>query len=465
MSKLETAEYALVILIMVWQLQVFLRNKKRIYQYSHAIPDQYGISASPVRLTLGIDQIHPEQKVLVADINAYLEACDKGAPDFSLIRDITERHTNIKEETINQTLSVPLYLGLMGTMIGIVVGLWNMSEISQNINSEGAGDAVGDGINILLGGVKIAMIASFTGILFTVLASSLLFIRARAVTEQRKNRLYNFIQSKLMPRVSEEGNQAIQGLQNNLIAFSQHFDQNLTRMESILNNNRQDLEVQRDILTKLDAIDINQFSRANVSILQELLRGTHKLEQFNKYLTNMTNFVGASQTLTDAFNQMLTRTTDIEGVLKNIDTHFDMSAELLLFLKSHFAQLEARGGLIQQALIGVDTVLDDGLNQLKEHVSAKLSAIKEMTTVEQAELSKALEGSREGLSKLGYIETISTKISGYENTRQAQLVAIDHMLKELLKSITEIADTLKEKKKRTIISTLNRVLFKRKDNK
>ncbi len=432
------AEYAIVVLIIALQCLVFLRNWQRINQYHNAIPETYGITEAPARLSVpGAEDKGSPHAELTDGINGYLEASSGGSPDFNLIRDITERHTGVQEEAINQTLSVPLYLGLMGTMIGIVAGLWNMSSVSEAINTTGGGDAIGDGINILLGGVKIAMIASFTGIGFTVLASSLLFNKAHRITEKRKNQFYTFLQKSLMPAINKDANLVIHGLQNNMIAFSQHFEQNLVRMEGILNSNRQDLELQRDILAKLDAIDINQFAKANVQVLQELLRGTHKLEQFNKYLTNMVTFVGASQTLSNAFNQMLNRTADIEGVLKNIDTHFAMSGELMLFLKSHFSQLEARGGLIQQAIIGVDTVLDDGLNQLKEHVSAKLAAIKEMTTLEQAQLSKALEGSKDGLSKLSYLEEIDAEVKKIRLTSPEQY-------KQLLSKFTSLQTKVNE---------------------
>jgi hypothetical protein len=47
---------------------------------------------------------------------------------------------------------------------------------------------------------------------------------------------------------------------------------------------------------------------------------------------------------------------------------------------------------------------------LKAHVEGKLQAIKDMTISEQELLSKSLEGSRDGLSKLGYLELIDSSL-------------------------------------------------------
>ena len=87
--------------------------------------------------------------------------------DFNLIKDIVERNCDSVEEDINQTISIPLYLGLLGTFLGIIMGLLQISGMDYNSTSNGLGEA----ISILLKGVQIAMFASFTGLFLTVLNS------------------------------------------------------------------------------------------------------------------------------------------------------------------------------------------------------------------------------------------------------------------------------------------------------
>jgi len=57
-------------------------------------------------------------------INVYLLRNTGAAADFNLIKDITERNLDAEEEGIGHSIAVPLYLGLMGTMVGIVFLRW-----------------------------------------------------------------------------------------------------------------------------------------------------------------------------------------------------------------------------------------------------------------------------------------------------------------------------------------------------
>src|SRR5690606_28850043 len=68
------------------------------------------------------------EKILFS-VNNYLIRNRGAASDFNLIKDIVERNTDAVEEDINSSIGIPLYLGLMGTMMGIVIGLFNMPDL------------------------------------------------------------------------------------------------------------------------------------------------------------------------------------------------------------------------------------------------------------------------------------------------------------------------------------------------
>jgi hypothetical protein len=59
---------------------------------------------------------------ILFSVNNYLIRNRGASSDFNLIKDIVERNTNAVEEDINISIGIPLYLGLMGTMLGIVIG-------------------------------------------------------------------------------------------------------------------------------------------------------------------------------------------------------------------------------------------------------------------------------------------------------------------------------------------------------
>ena len=66
---------------------------------------------------------------IVGALNAYLEKNKGAASDFNLMRDVVERYTSAEEEQITILQPIPLYLGLMGTMFGIIFGIGALSLI------------------------------------------------------------------------------------------------------------------------------------------------------------------------------------------------------------------------------------------------------------------------------------------------------------------------------------------------
>ena len=98
-------------------------------------------------------------------INNYLIRNKGLASDFSTIKDTVERNCTMLEDEIDTQTPFPLYIGLMCTMLGIIIGIGCI--------------ALGDGgfaafvdkpeqhIGSLMGDVAFAMAASFCGIGFT----------------------------------------------------------------------------------------------------------------------------------------------------------------------------------------------------------------------------------------------------------------------------------------------------------
>lgn len=84
---------------------------------------------------------------ILSSINNYLRRNKGAVADFNLIKDITDRNIDALEEEINTMLPVPLYIGLAGTMGGIIIGLLFMPKAG------GTTFMAGEGIDILIGGV------------------------------------------------------------------------------------------------------------------------------------------------------------------------------------------------------------------------------------------------------------------------------------------------------------------------
>src|SRR6185312_10818498 len=79
-----------------------------------------GVRYAEVSLVTTSVQGSAALKSILESINTYLIRNRSAVADFSLIKDIVERTAATIEEEVNNTISVPLYMGLLGTLLGII---------------------------------------------------------------------------------------------------------------------------------------------------------------------------------------------------------------------------------------------------------------------------------------------------------------------------------------------------------
>lgn len=134
----------LVIVLVCVQFKVFLNNCKLIKEVENLFPlsNTLFVLQNSLKDNALIDDIHETGgnvesikvfKIVSADldknssefrkildsINNYLQKNKGAVSDFMLIKDIVERNCDSKEEEITIQTPIPLYIGLMGTMLGI----------------------------------------------------------------------------------------------------------------------------------------------------------------------------------------------------------------------------------------------------------------------------------------------------------------------------------------------------------
>ena len=88
--------------------------------------DEYSKVEIDDTLQVTLIEIHNNNKILIKikeSINTYLLRNKGAASDFHLIKDIVERNCDAAEDEVATELPMPLYLGLMGTMVGIIIGI------------------------------------------------------------------------------------------------------------------------------------------------------------------------------------------------------------------------------------------------------------------------------------------------------------------------------------------------------
>jgi hypothetical protein len=389
-----------------------------------------------------VSLINPNEKVnLIFDgillaINVYLLRNKGAATDFNLLKDVVERNLDMEEEDISYTVTVPLYLGLMGTMIGIVFGLINLFLVSDTNEDFD--------IKAFLGGVSIAMFASFWGLFCTVANSSFILKNARRSLEKAKNVLYTFLQTELLPVLNQNVSSSIYTLNTNLVKFNENFKINLNKLSGMLNKNHDALIAQERILQALESIDITEFAKANVNILKELKTSVQQLDKFNQYLNNLNHLVNGTTRLTSSFEDLLTRSNNFQGLADRLDSRVEESNKLIQFLNDHYKQLEERGELIRNSVVKVEDVMIKSLKQLEEHTQTKIDAIKQITIKEEDLMTKAFVENRSHISKLSLLEDLKKSIEEFKRNSTENIGGIREEVESLKDSIDRSNTVLKE---------------------
>ena len=368
-------------------------------------------------------------EILLA-INVYLLRNKGAATDFNLIKDVVERNLDMEEEDISHTVTVPLYLGLMGTMVGIVFGLLNLFLVSD---SNADFDIKG-----FLGGVSIAMFASFWGLFCTVANSSFSLKTARRNLERAKNVFYTFLQTELLPVLNQSVSSSIYTLHSNLVKFNDNFTINLNKLSGMLNKNHDALIAQERILTALDSIDITEFAKANVKVLKELKMGTEQLEKFSVYLNSLNHLSDKTSRLSTSFEVLLNRTNNFQSLAEKLDSRVEQSNKLVTFLNDHYNQLDERGELIRDSVIKVEDIMIKSLKQLEEHTHIKIEAIKQITVKEEDLMIQSFAENRSLLSNLSILNDLKKSVNEIKMSSAGQLGSI----KEEIKAVNDSVDNL-----------------------
>jgi hypothetical protein len=373
------------------------------------------------------------EQEIINSINGYLIRNKGGVSDFNLIRDITERNIATIEDEIDTMIPIPLYLGLAGTMIGIVVGLFALPSISSD-NFESSAD-------VLIGGVKIAMIASFTGLILTVLNSGYIFKRAKTVTEKQKNHFFTFLQTELMPAISQNLTASIYSLQSNLVEFNKTFKSNIGKFDNSLEGISEAFNSQVELIKELKNLDMVELSKLNITVLGELRTSTREFEKFNKYLHLLNSFVDNAERLNFNLSQQLTRTVAIEGIASEIGNNIQLNKTLMEWLTDDRDAMSARKKMITDTVIDVDLHIQKAFDQLKISIEERMKSIQEITIKEEQLLENLLKDKRGNLDELKKLTSMN---EGLINMGQ-DIGKQNSILKEQSTVLKELVKILKTK--------------------
>lgn len=385
-------------------------------------------------------------------INRYLKNNEGGVSDFQLIKDIVDRNCDADEEEIQTQIPVPLYLGLMGTMGGILVGLgslWISGGIKALLSSNSA--SASTGITALLGGVALAMICSIAGILMTTIGS-MKVKDAKARVERLKHEFLSWMQSELLPKLSQSMVSTLESMTRNLNDFNKDFSTNSSEFRAVLSDVKDATIGQSETLKAINELKVTKIAKANIEVYEKLKGCTDELGQFAEYVTSLNDYLGQMRAYTDR--------------LVEVDDRVKMIEEMAAFFKLERSNLDTMKGLINSTIASTETHLMNVVDEFKLNASTQFEEIVRHLLDQREKIQKVIDEQDNALnsrvkelvdltSEVKNLSSIKVSMSNLDKSTREQSA----VMRSLMDSIEDLMNVqlTGERRSSSFISSLKRL--------
>lgn len=271
----------------------------------------------------------------IAKTNIYLCKNVGTSADFSVLKEICEHRIDRLEDEIHNSLNTPLYLGLAGTFIGIIAGLGGVdfTEILGESKSL-------DGLQHLLYGVIVAMIASLLGLGLTVYNSTVSYKQAVNTTDIGKEEYYDFLRRELMPVLSNSMASSLNSLKGVLGHFVDKFGHNLDAYAdsaALLNDN---LEKQHLVLEEINQLSLTKTANKIAETFVALKESSESLDVFKSYQTKLNSTMKGVSEVVEKVDDVISKFEDfgigLTTVVKNQNRTSELQQEFKQAIETHF---------------------------------------------------------------------------------------------------------------------------------
>ncbi len=459
-------EIIIVAVIIYLQIRSYNANMKRMSDYMDVFgdSDSWDVERDDLGRVASITggSSNSYFREIKHTINKYIAGSSNSVTDYQILKEAVDRHCDSIEEQIESQTPVPLYLGLAGTMIGVIIGLMMLifsgaiTDLAGNAEEQvtemvsaaanavsSTGDAefkkATDGITSLLLGVAVAMVASFVGITLTTRAAHSQR-QQKEDAEHRKNEFMSWMQSVLLPELPNDISGAMAQLVDDLEHFNQKFEENTSSLSKTFDNVNESYKTQADIVKAVQQMDMQSMATANIRVLEQLQKCTEKLERFNDYLDHIEGYTSTIQ----RFNEQFQREETQLGLLRKI---YD-------FFNKELHEIDQRKVALGDAVSSVDDKLRKSFESLESSQAEQLDKFKEKLLEQAVAFNNMLDEQREAFRESNklIVEKLDGELSQYPDTvaKLKQISEIPSELRNLTSSMTNAISKLMDDVNRSV---------------
>lgn len=352
----------IVFIVLLFQIKTYRSNKVRIERIKNLFPSS---NLTSVKIdednttSIEAEEGSTEFKDTIADINSYLVNNKNKTFDYQILKEIVNRNSQSLEDEVDTMITVPLYLGLIATILGIAFGViffaWkDLADLLTGATLDPKG------IKILLTDIGIAMFASFAGVLATALSTSS-YNKARTEMVKNKNLFLTWIQTDLMSKLSDDITGALLKMTHDLNEFNRTFADNTRELKETLSTVKDNYEGQVKLLNAIDRLKINRIARANIEVYDRLQGCTEELERLFEIFANSEEY--------------LSKVVELNNNIGSVEERTRLFEELGSYFKNEMEHVRERQGMMRHQMSALDSVLQEALSNLGDNVSNSIAEL------------------------------------------------------------------------------------------
>ncbi|RNI27732.1 hypothetical protein EFA69_16600 [Rufibacter immobilis] len=294
----------------------------------------------------------PTFEKIITSTNEYLRLNKGAAADFEILKDVAERHAEALDNEVQSTIATPLYVGLLGTFSGVILGLSTLVWNGLSGSSEEASAFITDqSIPSFLFGVLIAMAGSFCGLLFTMLGNNALK-NARSTRDRHKNDYYTFLQTHLLPKLNSDMAASLGNLKSVLDSFNRDFLDKILGFRPIVETLTNNISTQKEFIQKLDEIGFTQMANANLQVFDKIKESERLFQNFLHYQEALNESVKRGGEMTHNITQVLNRLTKLQEGFDQVPGYLQQHDEAIQrqinFFSRHEEELDTIANRTEQ---------------------------------------------------------------------------------------------------------------------
>lgn len=448
----------IAIIAIVIQLSYFFKNKEKLAKVRAFFTRKgdyeiYG-EAEDSQLNPYIAEDGSSLFILIKELNEYTKK-NHGTTDFSVIQNKTDRKINVLYDNATSKIAFPTYIGLMGTFIGVFLGLLFFTiGLSCSSDNEGITDGA---IGNLIWGVLVSMLTSFVGLLLTTITHYIAAETQKKIRED-KDDFYEFIQNELMPTLGVSMVVALNKLHHTINLFEPSFNRVIDRFQTTFDNCTQRFgnAFEQNVTIVSEAVRVmgENMDKINQNVaLNERLIHTMQSEDLQRTLSA---FIDASF----SYGLIVDRTRKFQEIASTLE-------EELLELVNTQRRYNESLTIPQTVVIKLNQILsrittfEESINNLGKNIgtinmlgNSEVEALKAITTAIKKKQKIAVEAMETSDGKLENIfklqaQSISKLGKAYEESFAAHAERFEKLLddleKEILQRRKEIIAAIEEK--------------------